>query len=135
MDDREFITCFEAGTIPRPAWDHQAHIRVAWIYLSGHGFEGALGKIREGIQKLNAVHLTPESLERGYHETVTRAWLTLVDATMRHHGACATSVDFCERHPHLLVPTLLRLFYTRGRIVSEAAKRGFVSPDLASLPA
>ena len=135
MDDREFITSFEAGTIPRPGWDHRSHIRVAWIYLSAHGFEEALGKVREGIQKLNAVHRTPESLERGYHETVTRAWLTLVDATMRHHGAGASSSEFCDRHPHLLAPTLLRLFYTRERIVSEEAKRGFVPPDLASFPA
>jgi hypothetical protein len=53
---------------------------------------------------------------------------------MRHHGAGASSLEFCERHPHLLVPTLLRLFYTRARIVSEEAKRGFVPPDLATLP-
>ena len=70
----------------------------------------------------------------GYHETITQAWLSLIAATVRNHGAPARADDFCDRHAHLLAPTLLCLFYWRELLGSAEAKTRFVEPDLAPLP-
>jgi hypothetical protein len=37
-------------------------------------------------------------------------------------------------NPHLCAKTLLRLYYTRDRILTAEARAGFVEPDLAPLP-
>lgn len=134
LTDAEFLAGFEACTIPHAAWTHRAHIRMAYLVLRRDGFEQGLDAVREGIGRLNASQGTPEAIDRGYHETITRAWLRLVDSAMRHHGPEADFEAFAGQHPHLLNRTLLRLFYSRARIMSWEAKREFVEPDLGPLP-
>lgn len=134
MTDAEFLEAFEACTIPHAAWTHRAHIRMAYLVLRREAFERAVDTVRAGIQKLNASQNTPEALDRGYHETLTCAWLRLVDSAIRHYGAGEDFEAFAAQHPHLLCRTQLRLFYTRDRIMSWEAKRAFVAPDLAPLP-
>ena len=63
------------------------------------------------------------------------AWLRLLDAMMRAHGPGQGPAEFLDAQPYLLNRLLLRLFYSRGRIMSAEAKRTFVEPDLAPLPA
>lgn len=134
MTDKEFLAAFEACEIPHEAWNHRAHIRMAYLVLLRDGPDGAIAAVREGIQKLNASQNTPEAIDRGYHETVTRAWLRLVDSAIRHYGPGEDFEAFAGQHPHLLCRTQLRVFYTRERIMTWEAKRGFVEPDLAALP-
>ncbi len=133
-DDAAFLAAFETQSIPLADWNHRAHIRMAFTYLGGRPFEEALARIRKGIQALNRVHGTPEALDRGYHETLTVAWARVVASAIAVHGPFRDSNDFCDRNPHLLQRTLLRVFYSRDRIVSPEAKRAFVEPDLAPLP-
>lgn len=134
LPDGEFLSAFESAEISHTAWTHRCHVRLAWLLLQNRSFEAALDMTRAGIQKLNARHKTPEALERGYHETVTHAWLRIVAATIRHHGNEVDSRAFCEKHPHLLSSKLLRLYYTRDRIITFDAKREIVPPDIAPLP-
>lgn len=134
MDDGEFVARFEACGIPLEEWTHRAHLRVAWTYLGRHGLEGATERMRAGILRFNASKGIEDGLDRGYHETLTVAWLRILDATMRVHGAEADATAFLDRHTQLHSKALLRLFYTRDRILSWDAKRRFVEPDLAPLP-
>ena len=133
-DDASFLEAVEARTIPFSEWSHRAHLRMAFAYLSRHPFEEALGRIRKGIQALNLAHGTPESPTRGYHETLTVAWARVVACTIAAFGPFKDSQEFCDRNPHLLQRTLMRIFYSQGRLFSAEAKRGFVEPDLAPLP-
>ena len=32
-DDDDFLAAFEATTISEECWNHQAHVRMAWLYL------------------------------------------------------------------------------------------------------
>ena len=135
MDDREFLARFEAAAIPSHEWMHRDHIRMAFLYLGDRSFDAALVAIREGIRRLNRANGVLESAEMGYHETVTVAWAHIVAATIAaHRPADPSSAGFLDANPHLLAKTLLRLYYTRDRILSPEARVGFVEPDLASLP-
>jgi hypothetical protein len=134
MTDEELLQAFEAGTVPLEAWTHRQHLRVAYLYLCAHGFEGASERVRSGIQRLNAAHQVPEAIDRGYHETLTQGWLRLLWVTIYQYGPAANSDEFLDSQPQLCVKQALRFFYSRERMMSPEAKQGFVEPDLAPLP-
>ncbi|HZW11007.1 MAG TPA: hypothetical protein VFF69_13980 [Phycisphaerales bacterium] len=129
------IAAFEARAIPLGAWNHRAHLTIAYLYLREHGLAGAIERMRRGIQAFNAAAGVADTPTSGYHETLTVAWLRVIDTMMRIHGPGAGPDEFLESQPYLLNRLLLRLFYSRPRIMSEEAKKAFVEPDLAPLPA
>jgi hypothetical protein len=90
--------------------------------------------MREGIPKLNAANGIVDGIDKGYHDTVTVAWIRIIEATRRAYGPEADSEAFLDTHTQLHSKVLLRLFYTRERIMSAEAKVGFIEPDLAPLP-
>ena len=132
--DAELLGSFEAATLPGDAWHHAQHIRIGWLMLERHGeFGAAMNAMRAGIKKLNVAHGTVDGPGRGYHETMTHAFLRLIDSARRNYGREADSAAFVEAHPEL-ARYCLRLFYSRGRIMSEEARMRFVEPDLTDLP-
>jgi hypothetical protein len=136
-DDDAFLRDFETCSISHECWSHRAHVRMAWLYLSRHGYDEGLRRIRDGINALNAAHgdkIPKDQLDRGYHETLTVCWARLVAGAIRNWGAEADFEAFAAKHPHLLVRTTTRLFYSRERIMTWDAKRAFVEPDLCTLP-
>jgi len=132
--DRDFIEAFEACAIAAADWNHPCHIRMAWIYLRLMPLEEALVTIRAGLRRFAMALGVPDEIDRGYHETMTAAWIRLVASAMKHHGPGVDSETFCREMPHLLCRTLLRVFYSRERIRTFEAKAAFVPPDLAGLP-
>ena len=132
--DDQFVARFEATEIPLTEWTHLAHLRIAYTYLRRHGLDGAIERFRVGIPRFNASKGIPDQLDMGYHDTLTVAFLTIMASVMEHWGAGAGSAAFIEKHQELHAKTLLRIFYTRDRIMSWEAKRGFVAPDVSPLP-
>lgn len=132
--DPEFLRSFETCTLPFPEWSHRAHLKVAYLYLRQFPFEQALEKVRAAIKRYNAATNTPETLERGYHETMTVAWMRLVDFTLREYGPAGSADEFLDTQEHLLNRKALRFFYSRDQIVSWRAKAEFVEPDLVPFP-
>jgi len=135
VDDRAFLEAFEAAAIPSSDWRHRDHIRMAFLYLRSEPFDTALARIRSGIRALNRANHVEEGLASGYHETMTVAWARLIASTLEVHGPRDDAAAFIEANPHLLATSLLRLYYSRERILTEEAKARFVEPDLAPLPA
>lgn len=134
MNDREFLQRFEAAAIPSEQWAHREHMRMAFLYLRGLPFDAALARFRVGIRALNKANGVEETPTMGYHETVTVAWARVVAATIAAHGPVEDSESFLAANPHLLSKTLLRLYYSRERILGSDAREKFVSPDVAPLP-
>ena len=134
ISDAAFLEKFENASWQPEDWHHREHIKVAYLYLCRFPFETAVERVRAGIQKLNAAHKTPEELTRGYHETMTQAWMRLVYATLSEFGPADTADQFLDQQPQLLSKRALLFFYSRDRIMSAEAKYGFVEPDLASFP-
>jgi hypothetical protein len=104
------------------------------LYLRQHPFAEALEKVRANIKRYNAATNTPEALERGYHETMTVAWLRLVHFTLCENGPADSADEFLEREAQLLNKKALLLYYSHGHLISWRAKAEFVEPDLAPFP-
>lgn len=134
ITDAELQAAFESCMLRFEAWTHRAHVRMAFLYASQHPLPAALVRMRTGIQAYNASRQIPEALDRGYHETMTVAFMRLVHDGLSRNGPFANSESFCERHPELLDKFVLRKFYSRKRIMTLEAKQRFVEPDLADLP-
>jgi hypothetical protein len=65
---------------------------------------------------------------------MTRFWIRLVDHSMRVRPA-ASFEELLQAFPMLLDKSLPFQHWTRERMMSEAARRDFVEPDLLRLPA
>jgi hypothetical protein len=78
MTDDEFLAAFEACRLPRDHWTHEAHVRMAWLYLREMRLEEVIATVRGGIRRYNASHGNTE----GYHETITVAYLVLIDSRL-----------------------------------------------------
>jgi hypothetical protein len=134
MTDDEFLRQFEDCSFPFEQWHHRAHVRLAYLYLTRHGFEIASTKLRDGIRAYNVANNVPESPTSGYHETMTRFWLHIIQATVQQYGALPTSDEFFDFHPQLSQKKNHRLFYSPALFTSPVAKSQFVEPDLTRLP-
>lgn len=129
MSDDELLRAFETCAFTRPEWTHEAHVRMAWCYLTRHPYREALECVRCGIQKLNGKIGSPD----GYHETITVAFVRVIaDRVVAGEDYRA----FRDRNPDLLdrtLPALLR-HYSKERLWSQEARKGFIEPDLVDLP-
>ncbi|MBT8136950.1 MAG: hypothetical protein KJO54_08070 [Gammaproteobacteria bacterium] len=129
-DEASFLQDFEACTLPAEAWTHRAHIHMGWLQLQRAPYPDALARIRAGIRRFNTEVL---ARRQQYHDTVTIAFTRLIAAALR----AGESFDaFCDRNPELLAknPGILQYHYSADLLATDAARTGFVEPDLAPLP-
>jgi GNAT superfamily N-acetyltransferase len=129
LDDEALWGAFAHRTLLAPEWSHRSHLRVAYLHLSRWNLDESHLRMRVGIIRLNASHGLEETATRGYHETMTRLWLTLV-VLARGGGSFASSDAFLSAHPELLDKELPFRFYTRERLLSVEARATFVAPDV-----
>lgn len=130
MDDAALWDAFHARTLSHDEWTHRAHLRMAFLHLAKYpDLDEAHLRIRAGIIRLNATHGLEETPKRGYHETLTRVWLVLVQKA-RAIEPCADSLTFLARHDELLDREAPLRHYSRDRLFSATARSIFVPPDL-----
>lgn len=99
-------------------------MRVALFHVLEDS-ELALERMRAGIQALNAANGIPQTETGGYHETLTRFWLTLVRKHWAGEWAPFWAVLGDKKLP-------LR-HYSRERLMSREARSGWLEPDLQPL--
>ena len=133
IPDDDLRTRFHDGNLSPEEWTHRAHVRIGFLHVPGEPFETALSRVRDGIRQLNRRHGVPDALDRGYHETMTQAFLRLIAAAAAA-AVVTDSSEFCEQHPHLMRKQILLDYYSRDRILSAEAKQTFIAPDLQPLP-
>ncbi|RJG16944.1 hypothetical protein [Massilia cavernae] len=131
MTDDDFLRSFTACTLPPDQFNHAGHIRLAWIHLQRHDFDGAVEGTCRGIRAY-ATHLGATSK---FHHTITVALLHL----LRAGGATDRNLSwyqFVNANQALMhnARAALALHYSDARINSDDARQHFVEPDLAPLP-
>ncbi len=126
-----------ACTLARPEWTHEAHLAAtAYLLLKRPDIDldaelpGIIRRFNESVGGVN-------SDTDGYHDTITRTFLSGVRLFL-------AEADTSEPMHNLVNELLLSpmgkrdwplRFYSRLRLFSVEARRRFVAPDLAALPA
>ena len=125
-----------ARTLPRPDWTHEAHL-AATTYLLLRRPEIDLdrelsGLIRSYNESVGGVNSDTE----GYHDTITRVFLSGVRLFLAETDRSRALHEIVNEL--LLSPKGRRdwplRFYSPRQLFSVEARRGFVTPDIASLP-
>ena len=129
-DDRDFLTRFERGEIPRAEWGHHAHLRIVWLYLLLHGPLAGPGEALDAVRAYNA-----RCRKTCHHETMTRFWIAQAAREIAKGSGCADFAAFLAASPRLEDLLLCLEYYSRDRLFSPAARDGWVEPDLKPLDA
>lgn len=125
-----------ARTLPRAEWTHEAHL-AATAYLLLRRPEIDLDRELPGfIRRYNESVGGVNSDTAGYHDTITHVFLHAVRLFL-------CEADLSEPVRKLVNELLLSpmghrdwplRFYSRDHLLSVAARRSFVPPDVAALP-
>jgi hypothetical protein len=130
VSDEQFLTEFEAGTLPKEEFSHRQHVRLAWLYLGRHGLADASRLVADGIKRFAALH----GATGLYHETITQAWLRLIADGRRRAPDASTFAAFLEANPQFAAKGALDPYYEPATLLSDEARSSFVRPDRAPLP-
>lgn len=126
-----------ARTLPRADWTHEAHLAACLYLLRERPDIDVDARISGIIRTYNESVGGVNDDTQGYHETITRVFVHGVRLHLR--GRTAAEPVSVAVNAVLESPIGQRewplLFYSRERLFSVAARREFVPPDLAPLPA
>ena len=128
MTDEEFLRGLESCTLPESEFGHHAHVRAGYLYLKQSDFAEALDRIRRSIRAYATHHGKPDR----YHETITVAYLALIQQCIFERGDGGGWATFAQSNPELFDPELLGRFYGRDVLESKMARRVFLLPGTKS---
>src|SRR5258706_1575552 len=125
-----------ARTLPKAEWTHEAHLGATlWLVRFRPDIDvdariaGIVSAYNESVGGVNGDR-------QGYHDTITRCFLAGIRL---HLAAVSPSESLVDSVNTLLASPMggrdwpLR-FYSRDRLFSVEARRGFVEPDLPAFP-
>jgi hypothetical protein len=122
--------------LPRPEWTHEAHLAATLHLLLRHpeiDLDAELpGLIRRYNESVGGVNSETE----GYHETITRAFLRGVRLFLEEADRDAPLHELVNQLLHSPMGRRdwpLR-FWSKERLMSVAARRSWVEPDLRAMP-
>ena len=127
LTDLEFSNAFKNATLDPKLFNHEAHLRLAWIYIDRDGIEEAITQVCSQITN----YATSLGAANKYNETVTIAAVRAV-----YHFYLKSKSDnfrdFIEEFPRLKnnFKDLLAQHYGIDIFNSEVAKCSFLEPDL-----
>ncbi|OWQ95030.1 hypothetical protein CDQ92_17270 [Sphingopyxis bauzanensis] len=125
-----------ACTLPREAWTHEAHLGACLWLLSERTDIDVDAQIGTIIGRFNESVGGVNDDTQGYHDSITRAYV----AGVRLFLSETEETELAARVNAMLRSDVGRRdwplrFYSRDLLFSIAARRRFVDPDLAPLPA
>ena len=124
----EVVRRFESCGLPPAEFNHREHLLVALCYLLRTSDAEALARLRAGLAKYVAAHGITPSL---YHETITVFWLRRVRAFVERARAGAGLAELVNAlAAECGSSRLIFDYYSKESIETEAARRGWVEPDL-----
>jgi len=121
---------------PYAEWTHAAHFAAAlWLLRHPHVLLDR-GGMEPVIRRYNEVAGVPNSDTRGYHATITEASLRAAAQALAEAGPDTPLAPILAA---LLASPLgqsrwLLAHWSEPRLMSLAARRGWLEPDLAPLP-
>lgn len=120
---------FVNGRLGKDDWTHEAHLITCWVALADRTPAETLGFLREAIQTHNCGIGIRNTDTSGYHETLTRYYVTAVDRAMADDGSLEHVLEApgCGRSAPLD-------HWSREVLFGVDARLGWVEPDLTPTP-
>ena len=122
-------------TLPKPEWTHAAHFACALYLLRHRGIERTLAEMPDLIRAYNLATGVANTDSEGFHATITTASIRAASPVLEGFGP---NVGL-----HLVLDVLMAgplgeskwplAYWTRERLFSVEARRGWVEPDVAPL--
>jgi hypothetical protein len=136
-----FVFAFESSSLPKKEWTHAAHLAIGAFYVLRHGSVEALNRIRVGIRRVNESHGVENSDTRGYHESLTRFWLSVIEQFLEAYQAARPNDGEDEElhavnavvHKFANRAGLFRRYWSYDVVASVEARRRWVEPDALAL--
>ena len=124
-----------ARTLPKAQWTHAAHFAATLWLMESSPMEEVTGMLPGLIRAYNEVTGTVNSDTSGYHETITRVSLRAARAFREERAGVPLFAVVNE----LMASRLGRsdwvlTYWSRERLFSVEARRGWAEPDLMELP-
>lgn len=118
------IEQFESGQIEADLFDHEAHVYVAWLFVTTFELVDAIARFDSALRRLTARLGVPEK----YHATITWFFLFLIAERSRDDEGWQA---FKSRNPDLFKDSkaTLNRYYSEARLFSDPARKQFVLPD------
>lgn len=125
----EMFDAFVNGRLGKDEWTHEAHLITCWVALQDRSPSETLGFLREAIQTHNCGIGIRNTETSGYHETLTRYYVTAVAEAIGDDPTLEAVLDspICARTAPLD-------HWSRDRLFSVEARLGWVEPDLTETP-
>jgi hypothetical protein len=125
-----------ARTLPRAEWTHEAHLAATTYLLLKHPEIDLDAELPGLIRRYNESVGGVNDDTQGYHDTITRAYLRGVRLFLEKADVSRPTHELVNEL--LMSPTGRRdwpfRFWSKQRLMSVEARRGYVTPDLAAFP-
>jgi hypothetical protein len=121
------VEALENGTIDVDAFDHEAHIYVAWLYLQRYPVVEASTRFIAALKRLTQQLGIPGK----YHETISWFFMLLIDERRDEKNS---NDWFLFRHDHADLfaggkDNILNRYYSSDLLGSDRARQSFMLPD------
>ena len=124
LDDATFLARLGDATLDPADFDHRGHLRAAFLVLCDAATFGvALDRMAALIRGFAGAHGQADK----YHETVTVAFMALVNARLAARDA-PDWPSFAAANPDLLDGGAVAKLYPAGALDAPLARRAFVLP-------
>jgi hypothetical protein len=125
-----------ARRLPREEWTHEAHLAATTYLILNHPQIDLDAELPGLIRRYNESVGGVNDDTQGYHETITRAYLRGVRLFLEEAD---TGRPIHELVNELLMSPMGRRdwplrFWSKERLMSVEARRGWVAPNLAVMP-
>jgi hypothetical protein len=106
---------------------HGDHVRVVWLYLRCYSVLETLARFSAGLKRF----ATANGKANLYHETITWAYVFLINERMERSGREQGWAEFVDSNADLFdwKDSILKSYYQHDTLRSEVARKVFVFPD------
>ena len=120
------IAALEDGTLDADAFNHEAHVYLAWLYLAEWPLLDAIHRFSCALRRLTVKLGVPGK----YHETITWFYMLLI-AERREQTKGSDWFSFHRSNSDLFCrqPGIVRRYYSNELLASDRARQSFVLPD------
>ena len=130
MNEAELAAALEDGSLPESEFRHRQHLQVGYYYLREFGFAEAISRMARALRS----YATARGKEQLYHETITVAFLSLINERIARTGDGGGWEGFAAANPDLLDRRLLSHYYRPETLHSAIARKVFVMGEFAARP-